>query len=157
MRHGIRTPASTYPNDPFINNTFYPTGWGQITNVSCKIICSIHELVRIKSFLILSIFQGGKVQLYKIGKFLRERYNKFLGSHYSPDEYYVQSTGVDRTKVSLQTVNAGLWPPNESQKWGPLDWQPIPINSEPLNDDSVIYYFKFCVLLLRLKISVKML
>lgn len=34
MRHGIRTPASTYPNDPFINDTFYPTGWGQITNVS---------------------------------------------------------------------------------------------------------------------------
>lgn len=33
MRHGIRTPASTYPKDPYINETFYPVGWGQITNV----------------------------------------------------------------------------------------------------------------------------
>lgn len=39
MRHGIRTPASTYPNDPYINDTFYPVGWGQITNVS-----EIHNL-----------------------------------------------------------------------------------------------------------------
>lgn len=131
MRHGIRTPASTYPNDPYINDTFYPVGWGQITNVSWLPTFKLSRLLHILSF------QEGKRQLYNIGKFLRDRYDKFLGTHYSPDEYYVQSTGVDRTKVSLQTINAGLWPPEESQKWGPLDWQPIPVNSEPLDDDSV--------------------
>lgn len=33
FRHGPRTPADTYPTDPHINETFYPYGWGHITNV----------------------------------------------------------------------------------------------------------------------------
>lgn len=33
FRHGPRTPADTYPNDPYVNETFAPYGWGQITNV----------------------------------------------------------------------------------------------------------------------------
>lgn len=82
-------------------------------------------------------FQDGKLHLYKIGKYLRQRYGKFLGAHYTPDIYYTQSTDVDRTKASVQTVNAGLWPPEINQKWGPLDWQPIPVHSEPLSEDSV--------------------
>lgn len=36
MRHGARTPQSTYPNDPYINQTFFPYGWGQLTNVRIK-------------------------------------------------------------------------------------------------------------------------
>ena len=36
-RHGQRTPADTYPNDPYVNETFYPYGWGQMTNVRAKI------------------------------------------------------------------------------------------------------------------------
>ncbi|XP_074039574.1 prostatic acid phosphatase isoform X2 [Leptinotarsa decemlineata] len=119
MRHGTRTPASTYPNDPYINETFYPIGWGQITN-------------------------EGKLHLFNVGKFLRERYGSFLGTHYSPDEYYTQSTGVDRTKVSMQMVNAGLWPPVGEQKWGPLDWQPIPVSSEPLDQDSLLLVRRPC-------------
>lgn len=83
------------------------------------------------------ISQQGKLDLYNVGKFLRERYGKFLGAHYNPSEYYTQSTDVDRTKASMQLVNAGLWPPDATQKWGPLDWQPIPVHSEPLDQDNV--------------------
>ncbi|KAG5883754.1 hypothetical protein JTB14_023176 [Gonioctena quinquepunctata] len=119
MRHGRRTPASTYPKDPYINETFYPVGWGQITN-------------------------EGKLDLYAVGKYLRERYGEFLGTQYSPNEYFTQSTGVDRTMVSLQLVNAALWPPNEVQKWGPLDWQPIPIAAEPLDEDSLLLVRRPC-------------
>ncbi|KAK9876227.1 hypothetical protein WA026_012528 [Henosepilachna vigintioctopunctata] len=119
MRHGARTPASTYPNDPYINNTFYPIGWGQLTNV-------------------------GKIQLYETGKFLRKRYNAFLGDRYTPDLFYTQSTDVDRTKASMQLVNAGMWPPKGDQIWGPLDWQPIPIHSEPLKDDMLLLVRKPC-------------
>lgn len=36
FRHGARTPVTTYPNDPYVNDTFYPTGWGHVTNVSNK-------------------------------------------------------------------------------------------------------------------------
>ncbi|CAG9770170.1 unnamed protein product [Ceutorhynchus assimilis] len=113
MRHGIRTPADTYPNDPYINETFYPTGWGQLTN-------------------------EGKIQLYEVGKFLRERYHKFLGDHYWPDEFFTQSTDVDRTKASMQLINSGLWPPKSIQVWGPLNWQPVPVHAEPLSQDSLL-------------------
>lgn len=34
LRHGSRTPADTYPTDPHINDSLYPVGWGQLTNVS---------------------------------------------------------------------------------------------------------------------------
>lgn len=34
VRHGSRTPVSTYPKDPYVNETFFPYGWGQLTNVS---------------------------------------------------------------------------------------------------------------------------
>lgn len=37
----------------------------------------------------------------------------------------------------MQLVNAGLWPPKGDQVWGPLEWQPIPIHSEPLEQDMV--------------------
>lgn len=38
FRHGIRTPADTYPKDPYIKETFFPVGWGHLTNVSFKYI-----------------------------------------------------------------------------------------------------------------------
>ena len=119
FRHGIRTPADTYPNDPYINETLYPVGWGQITN-------------------------EGKVNLYEHGVYLRKRYGDFLGEHYSPSTYYVQTTDVDRTKVSAQCINAGLWPPSSAQKWGALDWLPIPTNSEPLNSDNLLLVRRPC-------------
>lgn len=81
--------------------------------------------------------KDGKLVLYQSGLFLRGRYGPFLGALYSPDLYYAEATDVDRTKASLQVVNAGLWPPKGAQKWGPLDWQPIPIHSQPLEQDSV--------------------
>ncbi|XP_044764124.1 prostatic acid phosphatase-like isoform X2 [Coccinella septempunctata] len=119
MRHGARTPASTYPKDPYINETFYPFGWGQLTN-------------------------RGKMDLYETGKYLRERYNSFLGERYTPNVFYTQSTDVDRTKASMQVVNAGLWPPKGDQIWGPIPWQPIPVHSEPLDEDMLLLVRKPC-------------
>lgn len=77
------------------------------------------------------------MKLYEFGKYLRARYDHFLGKFYTSDKYYTQSTDVDRTKASVQLINAGLWIPEIEQKWGPLDWQPIPVHSEPLDRDSV--------------------
>jgi len=34
FRHGIRTPVDTFPNDPYLKDSFKPTGWGHVTNVS---------------------------------------------------------------------------------------------------------------------------
>ncbi|XP_036143245.1 prostatic acid phosphatase isoform X4 [Monomorium pharaonis] len=33
IRHGDRAPLNTYPNDPYINNSMEPYGWGQLTDL----------------------------------------------------------------------------------------------------------------------------
>uniref|UniRef100_W8BS13 Venom acid phosphatase Acph-1 n=1 Tax=Ceratitis capitata TaxID=7213 RepID=W8BS13_CERCA len=115
FRHGPRTPADTYPNDPHINQTFYPFGWGHITN-------------------------NGKRELFGMGTWLRKRYGDFLAPHYSPDAVYAQATGVPRTHMTLQTVMASFFPPrNTPMEWNAkYNWQPVPIFSQPLNEDSLL-------------------
>lgn len=33
FRHGDRTPTECYPRDPYNNLSYWPEGWGQLTNV----------------------------------------------------------------------------------------------------------------------------
>lgn len=77
--------------------------------------------------------------MFELGQWLRTRYNKFLGDLYSPDLVYAQSTGVSRTKMSLELVLAGLWPPkNTPLEWNKhLNWQPVPFEFESLDKDTV--------------------
>ncbi|XP_034121910.1 venom acid phosphatase Acph-1 [Drosophila guanche] len=112
FRHGPRTPVSTYPKDPYINETFEPYGWGHLTNPA-------------------------KVELYKIGKQLRGRYTDFLAPYYQPDMIHAQSSASPRTMMSLQMVLGGLFPPeNTPMEWNlMLNWQPIPIQVEPEETD----------------------
>lgn len=121
FRHGQRTPADTYPNDPLINETFAPYGWGQLTNF-------------------------GKETLYEIGSWLRHRYGKLLGKLYSPDTIFAQSTGVSRTQMSIELVLASLYPPKHTDlEWNyDLNWQPIPYFSEPLDQDTLLLVRKSC-------------
>ncbi|KAK9505300.1 hypothetical protein O3M35_009388 [Rhynocoris fuscipes] len=114
FRHGQRTPASTYPLDPHINDTFSPYGWGQLTN-------------------------EGKRQQYEQGKWLRERYDHFLGSKYSGNILEAMTTDVDRTKMSCALMFAGLFPPVGDQIWNEnLLWQPIPTSHQKLSEDKLL-------------------
>ncbi|XP_078050009.1 venom acid phosphatase Acph-1 isoform X2 [Augochlora pura] len=109
FRHGDRTPREKelWPKD-FDNLSIYePMGLGQLTNV-------------------------GKLREYKIGKMLRNRYDKFLGDLYHPIDVYAYSTDFDRTKMSLQLVLAALYPPSSKQAWNDkLSWMPIPAHYMP--------------------------
>ncbi|VVC30789.1 Hypothetical protein CINCED_3A000503 [Cinara cedri] len=114
FRHGERAPADTYPLDPYINSTWEPFGWGQLTN-------------------------NGKRNQYKLGMFIRKRYAGFLDAAYSRNKVTFMSTDVDRTKMSAQLVAAAAYKPVGVQKWNRhLDWLPVPIHSEPLNDDRLL-------------------
>ncbi|OXU23470.1 hypothetical protein TSAR_015564 [Trichomalopsis sarcophagae] len=113
FRHGDRTPTekSSYANDPYTKHDFYPYGYGALTN-------------------------SGKLRAYKLGEFLHERYKNFLGDVYLPELLYARSTDYERTKMSLQLVLAGLFPPTNVQKWhNTLNWQPIPITYKAKPDD----------------------
>ncbi|XP_065360926.1 venom acid phosphatase Acph-1-like isoform X2 [Calliphora vicina] len=121
FRHGPRTPADTYPNDPHVNQTFYPYGWGHITN-------------------------AGKRELFNIGTWLRKRYSSYFDTYYQPDMVHAQATGVTRTHMSLQTVLASMFPPkNTAMEWNSkYNWQPIPVFSQPLNEDTLLLVRTTC-------------
>lgn len=57
---------------------------------------------------------------------------------YTPEAVSSWSSDFDRTKMSLLSVLAGLWPPAPMQQWNPLLlWQPIPINYLAKDSDYV--------------------
>ncbi|KAI4455054.1 acid phosphatase-related [Holotrichia oblita] len=118
-RHGARTPVDTYPKDPYINTTFYPAGWGQLTN-------------------------EGKWDAFNLGREIRKRYDNFLGDFYDNEIYHSQSTDVDRAISSVQMMNAAIWEPKNGQKWGELNWQPVPVHSETLDQDMLLLVRKMC-------------
>ncbi|XP_076680942.1 prostatic acid phosphatase isoform X3 [Andrena cerasifolii] len=120
MRHGERAPQDTYPNDPYLNNTMEPYGWGQLTN-------------------------EGRRSQYNQGRFLRDRYDEFLGSIYSPDIFYLQCTAVDRTKMSALLEAAALWKPNEKQSFkSDLPWQPVTLYYQPRSEDTLMLIWDTC-------------
>ncbi|KAJ8935668.1 hypothetical protein NQ318_012830 [Aromia moschata] len=115
FRHGDRTPDKSviYKNDPYINVTYYPIGHGQLTN-------------------------AGKRKEYQIGKALRKRYHTFLGE-FTLDTVDSRCTDYNRTKMSLQLVLASLFPPTGEHVWQEqLNWQPVPFNYWPVEEDHVL-------------------
>lgn len=119
-RHGERAPVDSYPNDPYIKDNMEPYGWGQLTN-------------------------EGRRNQYNQGLFLRKRYDSFLGSMYSPDIFYLQSTAVDRTKMSGMLEAAALWKPNEKQSFKTdLPWQPVTLFYQERSEDTLMLVWNTC-------------
>ncbi|RWS27798.1 lysosomal acid phosphatase-like protein 3, partial [Leptotrombidium deliense] len=100
-RHGDRTPTSSFPNDPYSDDSYWEDGWGQLTI-------------------------QGKQRMFSIGQYLRERYDGFLTSN--PREVEAQSSEKPRAVESLLLILAGLYPPEGRWKWNKnLNWHPIAI------------------------------
>ncbi|KAL0129356.1 hypothetical protein PUN28_004216 [Cardiocondyla obscurior] len=130
IRHGERAPVDTYPNDPYINSSMEPYGWGQLTN------------------------EGRKNQ-YDQGLFLRKRYDSFLGSRYEPDIFHLQTTGVDRTKMSGLVEAAALWKPTQRQSFkSDLPWQPVTLFYQERQDDTLMLVWNACPRYTQLRSSV---
>ncbi|XP_011701348.1 PREDICTED: venom acid phosphatase Acph-1-like, partial [Wasmannia auropunctata] len=120
IRHGDRAPVDTYPNDPHINGSMEPNGWGQLTN-------------------------EGRRNQYDQGLFLRKRYDSFLGPTYHPDIFYLQTTSVDRTKMSGLLEAAALWKPNKKQTFkSDLPWQPVTLFYQERQDDTLMLVWDTC-------------
>ncbi|ERL91264.1 venom acid phosphatase Acph-1-like [Dendroctonus ponderosae] len=117
FRHGNRTADKDhelYPKDPYLHEPYYPYGSGQLTKV-------------------------GKHKEFSVGRSLRERYHNFLGEFYYPEVIEAYSTDYNRTKMSLQLVLAGLFPPREEDLFeNSILWQPVPFNYLPKYQDKVL-------------------
>lgn len=117
FRHGDRTPTSLYPNDPNSPSDF-PEGLGHITH-------------------------KGKNDQYNLGRYLRTKYEDFLT--YDPSEMRARSSGRDRCLESIQTNLYGLYPPRDKKVWNSeVDWQPIPIQTMPVDLDGLLYEDAIC-------------
>ncbi|KAH8020255.1 hypothetical protein HPB51_025589 [Rhipicephalus microplus] len=116
-RHGDRTPTSLYPNDPNSPSDF-PEGLGHITH-------------------------KGKNDQYNLGKYLRTKYEDFLT--YDSNEMRARSSGRERCLESIQTNLYGLYPPRDAKVWNSeVDWQPVPIQTMPVDLDGMLYEDAIC-------------
>ncbi|CAA92013.2 Lysosomal acid phosphatase [Caenorhabditis elegans] len=106
-RHGDRAPENLpYPSDPH-NETFWPRGWNQLTNV-------------------------GIDQATKLGKFLRRRYQGSVLPVFDRKKISIRSSDADRAIETAQSVATALFPPDGLQVWNEEKfrfWQPIPIRT----------------------------
>lgn len=84
--------------------------------------------------------------MYDVGRFLKERYESFLGNNILQEEVHAQSTGADRAKMSLQLVLAGMFPPQGTiLEWNKdLNWVPFPYSYQELDEDTLLLVRKPC-------------
>ena len=53
-------------------------------------------------------------------------------------QVYVRSTDSDRTLMTVESILAGLYPPEGFQIWhSNIPWQPIPVHTVPADLDNV--------------------
>ncbi|XP_054011568.1 lysosomal acid phosphatase-like [Hylaeus anthracinus] len=113
FRHGDRNPTETYPKDPYLNYD-WPGGWGSLT-------------------------KKGMVQLYNVGRWIRDVYGSLIGVKYKSSLLLAQSSYADRCIMSAQTLLAGLYPPSSDEIFVPgLNWRPVPVHSVPRDLDKTI-------------------
>lgn len=79
---------------------------------------------------------AGIEQQYRLGQFIRNRYQSLLNETYERSQIFVRSTDVDRTLMSAQSNLAGLYPIVNSTDDG-VPIQPIPIHTVAINTDFV--------------------
>ena len=81
----------------------------------------------------------GKLNMYNLGVHLRETYGTFLGDVYKPQIMKMRTAEYPLSMISGQLVNAGLWPPAESQIWNSeMNWQPIPTDYVSAKEDTLL-------------------
>lgn len=88
--------------------------------------------------------------MFKLGKYIRDKYNDFLKIGFKPGVIDATTTYVDRTQASLQLFLAGLFPPEGKLVWNKdLLWQPIPYTYRK-RTDKVSYFFNCTLVIVRI-------
>lgn len=101
------------PRDKYNDIAYWPEGFGNLNN-------------------------AGRLRMYKLGKFIRTRYDGFLTDNIR--EIYSRSSDVDRCIESSHAVLAGMFtPPSRRFEWNKdLLWVPAPVHTVPPPDDYLL-------------------
>nr|CAI5846178.1 unnamed protein product [Callosobruchus analis] len=113
-RHGDRAPTKPIPTNKYCNASYWPMGFGQLTKFGIE-------------------------RHYKLGQWLRKRYNSLLSPIYDLNEIYVRSTDKERTLMSAYANLAGLYPPQIDNVV--MEERPCPLYDFLLNDIIKSDYF----------------
>ncbi|XP_065169376.1 venom acid phosphatase Acph-1-like [Atheta coriaria] len=115
FRHGDRIPElqTGYPNNPYVNDTFFPYDYGDLT-------------------------LAGQRTLYNKGLELRKRYNDFLGEIYFNDLVESVSSSYRRCQMSLQALHTGLFGGLEDVPIKNISWHAVPYFIIPPEQDNTL-------------------
>lgn len=97
-----------------------------------------------------ALSRKGIRQMFDLGTRLRSRYHQMLPADgfYTKNEMHVVSSHLDRCLMSVESLLAGLMPPQDHGNPLPLAWQPIPVSIIPADRDyvskSIKYLFPKC-------------
>ncbi|BES99835.1 Hypothetical protein NTJ_12652 [Nesidiocoris tenuis] len=111
FRHGDRGPLKSSIDSLPAHSDEWPDGYGELTKV-------------------------GKMNAYLLGQRLRSRYDKILTPYYKSSNFRAISTRVERAMMSANLVLAGLYPPQDHQKWSEeINWAPIPVHPSEMSGE----------------------
>ncbi|XP_076646054.1 venom acid phosphatase Acph-1 isoform X1 [Halictus rubicundus] len=80
----------------------------------------------------------GKLNMYNLGAHFRDVYDEFLGKLYRVEIMKMRTAEYPLSMLSAQLVNAGLWPPEELNKWSDdINWQPVPADYAVAEKDTL--------------------
>ncbi|OON20328.1 histidine acid phosphatase [Opisthorchis viverrini] len=119
FRHGDRTALGPMLKDTRPFEETWPLGRGQLT-------------------------EEGVLQEFKLGMWLRQKYDGFIHKKYNSSNFYLRSTDYDRTLMSAQAVAAGLYQDITSalKSYG-IAWTPIPVHTVR-RDRETLLSLSFC-------------
>ncbi|KAJ0172512.1 hypothetical protein K1T71_011651 [Dendrolimus kikuchii] len=113
-RHGDRTPIESsisYSTDSdALESLTKSYGYGQLTD-------------------------EGKRTAYKLGKFIRSRYDELLSEKYNKSEIYIRSTDSTRTKMTVLTAMSTVYPAGGDNWSDEINWTPTPYTTVPVKYD----------------------
>ncbi|XP_026333702.1 prostatic acid phosphatase-like, partial [Hyposmocoma kahamanoa] len=111
-RHGESTPIryEQFELTKKLQELIKPWGYGQLTS-------------------------AGKRTGYKLGKFIRRRYNELLSPKYKESEIYIRSTDSTRSKMTMLTAMSAVYPSLKNAWSKDICWEPVPYTTEPARYD----------------------
>ncbi|KAI5646284.1 histidine phosphatase superfamily (branch 2) domain-containing protein [Phthorimaea operculella] len=118
-RHGDRTPekANMLPTLNLDNEEVHALinqwGYGQLTD-------------------------KGKRSAYRLGEFIRRRYDDLIAPKYNDSEIYIRAGDITRTKMTALTALSAIFPP-VGENWSEdINWTPVPYTTLPVESDYVL-------------------
>ncbi|KAI5646289.1 histidine phosphatase superfamily (branch 2) domain-containing protein [Phthorimaea operculella] len=131
-RHGDRTPdvtnvlASLNLDTDEVHEQINQWGYGQLTD-------------------------KGKRSAYRLGEFIRRRYDELIAPKYNDSEIYIRAGDITRTKMTALTALSAIFPP-VGENWSEdINWTPVPYTTLPAQSDYLLEASASC---LRLAIKI---